>query len=178
MPDESQAGVDEQRDADVNEHQEESRETEDLGDKGKAAIQREREARKAAEKAAADTQKRIDALEAKQREVEEAKAKEQGDFKTLLEQREAELADMKAKLEARDLKDRKAAIAKANGIPEDAISRLQGATDEELEEDAKALAKLLKAREAPDTDAGERTPPGQKKPDKSKFADPAMWGLQ
>lgn len=176
MPDET-TDMQDQRDAE-DQHQDETPENEDLGDKGKAALKAEREARRAAEKAAADTQKRIDELEAKQREANEAKAKEEGNYKQLLEQREAELAELKGKLEERDLKDRKAAIAKANGIPEDAISRLQGATDEELEEDAKALAKLLKSREAPETDAGERTPPGQKKPDKSKFADPAMWGLQ
>ena len=177
MPDEQNNGVDDQREADVQEHQEESRETEGLGEKGKSALKAERDARRKAETDLADMRKRIDAFETKQREAEEATAKEQGQYKELLEKRDAELAELKAQLESRDLKERKAAIAKANGIPEEAIGRLQGSTDEELEEDAKALAKILKARDVPDNDAGERTPPGQKKPDKAKFSDPAIWGL-
>lgn len=177
MSDETTNDVQDQRDAE-GQHQDETPDTGELGDKGKAALKAERDARRAAEKAAADMQKRIDEIEAKQREADEAKAKEEGNYKQLLEQREAELAELKDKLTQRELADRKAAIAKQHGIPEEAINRLHGATDEELEEDAKALAKILRVREAPDTDAGERTPPGAKKsPDKAKFADPALWGL-
>ena len=174
MSDELNENLEEQRDAD---EQESTTETESLGDKGKAAIQRERDARRAAEKERADLQKRIDAFEQQQREAEDAKAKEKGEWEKVATQREEELAEVRAQLAARDLKDRKAAIAKQHGIPEEAIGRLNGSTDEEIEEDAKALAKILKPREAPDTDAGERTPPGATKVDKSKFSNPAMWGL-
>lgn len=62
----------------------------DLGDKGKAALKAEREARKAAEKAAKDAQDKLDAIEAKQREADDAAAAEQGKWKELAEKREAE----------------------------------------------------------------------------------------
>lgn len=174
MSDETNETLDDQREAD---DQETTTEPDDLGDKGKAALQRERDARKAAEKERADLQKRIDAIEQQQRDADDAKAKEKGEWEKVAKQREEELAEVRSQLAARDLKDRKAAIAKQHGIPEEAIGRLNGSTDEEIEEDAKALAKILKPREAPETDAGERTPPGNKKPNKSEFANPAMWGL-
>lgn len=133
-----------------------------------------RQARERAQKAEA----RLAELEAAQRDANEAKAKEEGKYKDLLEAREQELATLKAQIADRDLKDRKTAIAKAAGLPDDLAFRLQGETDDDLEADAKALAKHLKAQEAPDTDAGKRTPPGQKKPDKSDFSNPVKWGLR
>ena len=74
--------------------------------------------------------------------------------------------------------ERTSTIAKTAGLPEDLADRQKGETDEELEADAKAMAKHLKAQDAPDNDAGKRTAPGLKKPDKSAYADPARWGLQ
>jgi len=174
MSDETQIDLQDQREAD---EQDATTESDALGDKGIAALKAERDARRAAEKERAELQKRIDAIEQQQREAEDAKAKEKGEWEKVAKQREEELAEVRAQLAARDLRDRKAAIAKQHGIPEEAIGRLSGSTDDELEEDAKALAKILKPREAPETDAGERTPPGTKKVDKSKFADPAIWGL-
>ena len=56
--------------------------------------------------------------------------------------------------------------------------RLRGDTDEELEADAKELAKHLRVQDAPENDAGERTPKGTKKPDKNAWSDPAKWGLR
>lgn len=159
------------------EDRDDSEDTDDLGDKGKAALKREREARKAAEKRRGDLEKQIAAYEKEKREADDKAAKDAGEWEKVATAREEELTKLRNDLAARDLKERKAAIAKANGIPDDAIDRLHGETDEELEADAKALARILKAREAPDTDAGERTPPGSKKRDRTKYAEPGRWGL-
>lgn len=93
MPDETQnTGVDDQRDADVSEHQEESTTPDDLGDKGKAALKAERDRAKAAEREAQQLRDEIakrdkDAVEARQKE-----AAEQGKWKELAEERESNLA--------------------------------------------------------------------------------------
>ena len=133
-----------------------------------------RQARERAQKAEQELSK----LQASQREAEEAKAKEEGKFKELLEAREKELEALKQDIAKRDLQARKAAIAKTHGIPDEFVDRLKGDTDEDLENDAKAVAKLLTKRDAPDTDGGAKTPAGVKKPNKSDYSDPARWGLR
>jgi hypothetical protein len=175
MADDDAQVQDEQREAD---DQDQTHETDDLGDAGKAALKREREARKAAEKEKADLAKKIADFEKAQQERDTEAAKAKGEWETIAKQREDELAALKAQINDRDLRDRKTAIAKAAGLPDDLAGRLQGETDDELEADAKALAKHLKAQDAPDNDAGKRTAPGQKKPDKSEFSNPAKWGLR
>lgn len=125
-----------------------------------------------------DAETKAQAAEENDRKARDAKAKEQGEWEKIAKDREAELEAIKADLAARDLNDRKTAIAKAAGLPDDLATRLQGETDEELEADAKGMAKLLRVQEAPENDAGERTPKGTKKPDKNAWSDPAKWGLR
>lgn len=162
-----------QRDAD----EQESHETEELGDKGREALRREREARKAAEKERADLQKQIDALSKAQRDRDDADAKAKGEWEKVAKEREEELAKLTTLLAERDLNDLKRTIAADEGLPADLALRLQGDDEDALRTDAKALAKHLKVKDPGDTDAGDRTKPGQKKPDKNAFADPARWGL-
>ena len=180
MSDEQQVDqLHDQRDADEqDQHDERSHETDDLGDKGKAALKAERDARRLAEKERADLAKRLADFEKAQQAAEDAKAKEQGEWEQIAAKREAELDELRKAIADRDLKDRRNAVATAHGIPDDLRHLLLGETDEDIETNAKALAKHLKPREAPDTDAGQRTAPGAKKPDKAKFSDPAMWGLR
>lgn len=126
---------------------------------------------------AASLRKRLKDAEDAAQAAADADAKAKGEWEKIAQKRQEELDALKAQLAERDLRERKAAIAKAAGLPDDLADRLKGETDEDLETDAKALAKHLKAQDAPDTDAGKRTPTGLKKPDKSAFADPARWGL-
>lgn len=107
-----------------------------------------------------------------------AEAKKKGEWETVAKKLESELAEANQKLAERDLKDRRIAAAKAAKLPDDMADRLRGETDEELEADAKDLAKHLRTQEAPENDAGERTPRGTKKPDKNAWSDPAKWGLR
>ena len=176
MADDSKV-IDDQRDADDQDH-DDTHDADALGDAGKAALKRERDARKAAEKDKADLAKRIADFEKAQKDRDDAAAKEKGEWETIAKQREDELAQLKADLAERDLNDLKRTIAKDEGLPGDLALRLAGADEDELRKDAKALAKHIKAQDAPDTDAGERTPRGTKKPDKSEFANPARWGLR
>lgn len=176
MADDDTQVQDDQREAD--DQDQTTHETDDLGDAGKAALKREREARKAAEKDKADLAKKIADFEKAQQDRDTEAAKAKGEWETIAKQREDELADLKAQIADRDLRDRKTAIAKAAGLPDDLASRLHGETDDELEADAKALAKHLKAQDAPDNDAGKRTAPGLKKTDKSEFSNPTRWGIR
>ena len=168
---------DDQREAD-DQDQDDTHESEQLGDKGREALKREREARKAADKRAADLEKRIAEFEKAQKDRDAETARQNGEWEKVATEAQAELETLKAQIAERDLRDRKAAAAKAAGLPDDMADRLRGDTDEELEADAKALAKHLRTPEAPDTDAGDRTPRGTKKPDKRAYSDPAKWGLR
>lgn len=166
MSDNAEQGVDDQRDAENQEHQDESSTSDDLGEKGKAAIKAERDARKKAETELADMRKRIEGFEARQREADEAKQKEDGEYKALLEKRDAELEDLKNSLADRDLNDLKRKVGKHKdfGLPDDLIDRLQGTTEDEIREDAKKLAAFVALKDGPDTDAGKRGNPGGKPP--------------
>lgn len=169
-----------QREAD-DQHQDEHGDTQDdvqLQAAGREALKRERDARKAAEKERTVLAKRIADLEKAQKDRDDEAAKAQGEWEKVAKTREGELEEARKLLADRDLRDRKTAIARNAGIPDEFVDRLKGETDEELEVDAKAVAKLLKTRDAPDNDAGERTPRGMKKPDKNEFANPARWGLR
>lgn len=168
---------DDQRDADDQDHND-THESDALGEKGREALKRERDARKTAEKERNDLAKRIADIEKAQKDRDDADAKAKGEWEKVATERQQELDQLKADLAARDLNDRKTAIAKAAGLPDDLATRLQGETDEELEADAKGMAKLLRVQEAPENDAGERTPKGTKKPDKNAWSDPAKWGLR
>jgi len=167
-----------QREADQDDSATESQETEELGEKGRDALQRERNARKAAEKERATLAKQIADLEKAQKDRDDADARQKGEWEKIATDRQKELDTLKQDLADHDLKSRKETIAKAHGIPDEFVDRLKGDTDAEIEDDAKTVAKLLKAREAPETDAGAKTPAGVKKPDKSSYSDPARWGLR
>lgn len=154
-----------------------SQDTDQLGEKGKEAIRREREARKAAEKERSDLKKRLDELEAKQREAAEAKAKEEGRYKELLEERERELREKEAQLADRDRQTWRLKAATKHGIPDDLVDRITGDSEEAMDADAKTLATFLKAKDAPDTDNGPR-PPRTPKADPKRYQDFAKWGLR
>ncbi len=66
----------------------------DLGDKGKAALKTEREARKAAEKAAKDAQAELARMKSEAQKAKDAEAAEQGKWKELAEQRETEVSSL------------------------------------------------------------------------------------
>lgn len=66
----------------------------ELGDKGKEALRREREARRKAEADAKDFKARLDKIEAAARKDADAKAKEQGKWQELAEQRETEISTL------------------------------------------------------------------------------------
>lgn len=175
MPEDTQDQTD-QRDADQDESQHDT-ET-GLGEKGAAALKEEREARRKAEKRIRDLEKADAERQEQDRKRSEAEQAEQGKFKELLEAREKELNELKSSLAERELNDLKRTIATDEGLPGDLAIRLVGTDEETLRKDAKALAKHLKARDTSDTDAGERTKPGHKKPDKSDLSNPARWGLR
>lgn len=155
-----------QRDADdTDQHDDsQSQDTTDLGDKGREALKRERETRKAAEKERNDLAKRIAAFEKAQQDRDDETAKQKGEWETIAKKREDELNELTKKLAERDLNDLKRSVAAKNGLPDDLIDRLHGDTEETLTEDALKLAKLVKTREAPDTDTDRRTTSGKPKP--------------
>jgi hypothetical protein len=82
-------------------------------------------------------------LESEKQKLEETKLKEQNEWKTLAEKKDAELADISKKLKERELMDMKRTTAAKFGIPDTLASRLVGSTAEELEADAKQLAETL-----------------------------------
>jgi len=121
------------------------------------ALRKERDARSAAEKERARLDAIVTKAEADQRKAETAKAKEQGDWERLATEREAELERLKGELTKRDRDALKAAVAAKHRLSPALADRLAGDTEEDLDRDAAALAKLVAAREAPDTEAGAGT---------------------
>lgn len=115
-------------------------------------------------------------------EARRKEAAEQGDYKTLYEELQGKHEEMEQSIAARDLKDRKQAIAKAAGLPAEMYDRLQGESDEDLKADAKAMAKLLATPDAPEIDTG-NTAPGKPRRRAGKgdadedLKTPAAWGL-
>lgn len=111
----------------------ETTQTDDLGDKGKAAIDKERQARKDAEKRAKDAEARLAELDAAQAKKDEDEAKARGEFeklandrltkletlqtehKTLAEERDALLA----KVQAFEDRDRKTIADGVKDLPAD-----------------------------------------------------------
>lgn len=126
---------------------------------------------------AANLRKRLKDAEDAAQAAADTEAKAKGEWEDIAKKREAELAEATRQLAERDMNDLKRTIAADEGLPVDLALRLQGDDEDALRTDAKALAKHLKVKDPGDTDAGDRTKPGQKKPDKNAFADPARWGL-
>lgn len=88
-----------------------------------------------------------DAAEAKakkDKEAAEAEAlKEQNRFKELAEQHEARVKELEAEVAARDHAALKAKVAAKHKLPDAMAARLLGTTEDELEADAKELAKVV-----------------------------------
>lgn len=121
----------------------------DLGEKGKAALDKERTARRDAEKRAKEGEAAI----AKLAELEEAQKSEQQKLTERAEKAEREAADAKASILRRD-------VAADKKLPAAMAERLRGTTREELEADADALLALMPAPASNDADKGGRgTPP-------------------
>ncbi len=125
----------------------------ELGDAGKRAIQREREARKELEAKL----KELEPLAAKARELEESNKSE---AQRLQERAEAaERAAQEAQSRALRIE-----VASAKGLPAQLAARLTGSTQEELEADADALLALVAPKQPAtgkpgDALVGTRTPP-------------------
>lgn len=128
----------------------------DLGDKGKAALDTERTARKAAEKAAKDAGTKLAQIVAAEQKRKDEDAEQQGEWQKLAEDRKAEIDKIKADAEAdvataraeiarRDRDDRARAALKAAGLDESLLSRIHGDTADELKKDAEELTKLVQA---------------------------------
>ena len=80
---------------------------------------------------------RLTAIEQKQKEAEDKALKEKEDYKTLFEQKEAELKN-------RDKELLRLRVAQKKGLPADLTNRLMGETEQELEEDADKLLEFVK----------------------------------
>lgn len=87
-------------------------------------------------------------------ESEKAKLAEQGEFKKLYDEATEELAKVRADLASRERDLLLRGIAQKFNLPDELRDRLRGDTAEELEADAKALAKFaVVKREAPASEA-------------------------
>jgi hypothetical protein len=102
---------------------------------------------------ARDEGKRTAQDEARRKHAEdEAKAK--GEWEKVATDRQTEIERLTGELAARDRALLVAKVAARHRLPETLATRLVGTTEEELETDAKALAKEVGARAAPETEAG------------------------
>lgn len=101
----------------------------ELGDAGKRALDNERKARRAAEK-------RLAELEQKVKEAEDAE-------KTELQRLQDQVAELTKRAEAAEAKVARYEVAAEKGLTPAQARRLVGATREELEADADAMAEEL-----------------------------------
>ena len=99
---------------------------------------------------ATELKKRLDAIEADQRKQADEKKKanekelaDQNRFKELADQREKELNDMRAQVEAAKLDSLRTRVGMEFKLPVSIISRLKGSTEDELKADAAVLVKDL-----------------------------------
>lgn len=112
--------------------------------------------RRTALKALEDAKAKREADEAK---ANEAKLKEQSEFKALAETLQAERDKLKADIEALTLNALRAKIAAEFQLPPAFAERLKGATEEELKADAEALKAALPAQpQTPGRPGGTTTP--------------------
>lgn len=105
-----------------------------LGDGGKKALQSEREARKAAEKLAADREARIKELEDAGKSADDRERERIANLEKSDRDKDVAIAERDAKLMRYE-------IAAAKGLDLKAALRLQGSTKEEIEADADEFAK-------------------------------------
>jgi hypothetical protein len=104
-----------------------------LGDAGKRALERERQARRDAEARLRE----LEPLAAKAKELEDAKKSE-------AEKLTAKIDDLTSKLEASDLRAMRAEVAREKGLSARQAERLQGKTRDELVADADDLLETFK----------------------------------
>lgn len=176
MADDESTTDDDQREADDDQNQDQD---EQLHDAGKLALKRERDARKTAERKLADVETRLADFEKRDKAAADAKAKADGDYQKLLDERERENAELQRKLAERDLVDRKRVAAKSAGLPDTFAERLRGETDEDLVADATSLAEFVRTPNAERIDTGERSSRGEnQEQDRKALSNPARWGLR
>ena len=115
---------------------------------------------------AEDENRRQTQAQRQQAQQDEAEKIEQGKFKDVAEQRGTRITELEKQL-ATEMRKR---IVASHNLPDDAVDRLVGTTEEELVADAKKLAAMLKPATAPNNEsgAGNRpkggSPPGQPQP--------------
>ena len=125
-----------------------------LGDSGEAALERERVARREAEKQAREYRRRITDLEdAGKPELERAQS--------MLQRTEAErdahaarVAELEANLKARDMHDLRRQVATESGLPLEMADRLKGDDLRSLRADATKLVETLGSSRAGDVGIG------------------------
>jgi hypothetical protein len=97
-------------------------------------------------------------------EADAAEATKQGDFKKLYEAELKKREDAEKERDAERLIAMRSRIAAKHKLAQELADRLSGTTEEEIEADAKALAKIVGPRQAPDTEAGSGTGTKPEKP--------------
>lgn len=112
--------------------------TPDLGDAGQKAIKAERDARKAAERTAAD-------LTAKLKSIEDANLSD-------LERAQSAAAEAAQELAALRIENTRTRVALAKGVPADLIEFLTGSTEEEVAAKADILIARLNTSGTPKPD--------------------------
>lgn len=125
-----------------------------LGDAGKAALQKERDARKAAEKEAERLKKLVDAADVatRKREADEAAAK--GEFEKLATERQQEIERLQGEIAERDKAALRDKVGRAHKLPDPLIELLKGDDEAALVAHARELSKHVKPPTAAETEAG------------------------
>jgi len=83
---------------------------------------------------------------------------EQGEFKTLADQRAARIAELESELTTRETDALRAKVAARHKLPEHWIGRIQGGTEADMDADAAALAKDMAPPRAPAAESGPSRP--------------------
>lgn len=109
-----------------------------LGPNGEKALSSEREARKAAEKSAAELKARLD-------EIEQANLSE-------LEKAQKAASDAEARLQEITVQNVRSQVALAKGVPSDLVEFLTGDSEEEISARADTLLSRLNAPKSPRPD--------------------------
>lgn len=167
-------------DTDQTEDQREADDTTDadtaaLGDAGKEALRKERERAKAAEKKARDSERELAALKAEQQKRKDTEAAEQGRWKELADQREADLATVTTERDTLQTRLDEALQALADdvtaqwkAIPDEVKDLYEGDDDDvlakrkHLTKSAKLIARLTEAKTPPRGNGGDPKPGGKK----------------
>ncbi|MBF6213769.1 hypothetical protein IU487_22385 [Nocardia puris] len=119
--------------------------TPDLGDAGKAAIRKEREARQQLEKQLKESKELGDALAAKVRQFEDRDKSETQKLTDQIAALQQQIAAKDAEVAKATLAAVKAEVARVKGVP---ANRLVGSTKEELEADADAYLTEVAQRDS------------------------------